>query len=102
MATHTTCVWTLPARPQSWGQGSGRAAGTRPVVTVQRAFVLGFDIFLDSMLQFSFGFFCFFLVYNFVFPGGGEKDECLQSFAATHLTVFTFANVDWIWFCCVI
>lgn len=25
MATHATCVWTLPARPQSRGQGSGRA-----------------------------------------------------------------------------
>lgn len=30
-------------------RGAGVPAGTRPVVTVQRAFVLGFDIFLDSM-----------------------------------------------------
>lgn len=31
-------------------RGAGVPAGPRPVVTVQRAFVLGFDIFLDSML----------------------------------------------------
>ena len=66
--------------------------------SVERSFVLWFDIFLDSMLQFSFLFwfwvFCFSFFFSFIFPGGGEKEECLRRYVATHLTVFTLANVN--------
>lgn len=55
------------------------------------AFVLWFDIFLDSMLQFS--FFWFFVSFKFCFSRGRGGRKCLQSSVATHL-VFTFANVN--------
>lgn len=78
-------------------EGGAPRAGGAPA---ERSFVSWFDIFLDSMLQFL-GFGCFFNYY-FVFPGGGEEEERLQSFVATHLAVFTFANVNRVWFYCII
>lgn len=50
--------------------------------SAERSFVLWFDISLDSMLQFSF---CCFGVFYFIFPGGGEEEECLRSSVATTL-----------------
>lgn len=52
------------------------------LVSAERSFVLWFDISLDSMLRFSF---CCFGVFYFIFPGGGEEEECLRSSVATTL-----------------
>lgn len=50
--------------------------------SAERSFVLWFDISLDSMLPFSF---CCFGVFYFIFPGGGEEEECLRSSVAATL-----------------
>lgn len=59
----------------SWGGGLEGGVLWVGGVFVECFFVLWFDIFFDSMLQFL-GFGCFFNYY-FVFLGGGEEEECL-------------------------
>lgn len=56
----------------------------------------GLTFFLTACC--SFHCFGFRFLLNFVFPGGGEEEECLQSSVATHLTVVIFANVNQVWF----
>ncbi|KAF6119795.1 hypothetical protein HJG60_010201 [Phyllostomus discolor] len=48
-----------------------------------------------NLYFFWFGFFfCLFVCFSFIFPGGGEEEECLRRSVATHLTVFTLANAN--------
>lgn len=83
----------------AWLSALDKASGTELLLST-----LGFGdltFFLDCMLLVL--VFCF-VSFSFVFPGEGRKKQeaRLQSSAAAHLTVFTFANVNQVWFYCII
>lgn len=93
---------TVTATPHRWHRGSGHARRDKTGGAERPSSALLFGdltFFFTACCSFHLGGFVF---LYFCFPGGGEGEECLQSFAATHLTVFTFANVNRVQFCCII